>query len=312
MERLVKYNEPEDGPQTRLRLDFTGGKHAIILITDASFKVSLEDLCNKQFTDDDVDFRCLSLDLAAVYSSNSALSSYVLATNGRKLVIPLENSTNKEYSAVGLVITGKQFLRNKITKASFVPKDVPTEFVSDEFGDSYNDNFFKEPRVIEHYPETVLKAIDDLLAISKAQFKQGNMKAAFAKYKKAFHYVHSYYPENLEDNYLTKVTIAKFQAALNLALVALKLRDFPVVLECTDFVLDMPEIKDYPVFKAKALYRKGAAILGSGDEEQALELLLLAKDLHPDAMVETEIKKCYDARERRRKKASSALKGAFA
>lgn len=335
MKRLVEFSEPQDGPPRRILLTFdqtstrneqSNGSWAVLLFNDifpsvqAELLDNLDKLPGHKFEEGQnvqlgrhLVLKDFHLEINPTFVEKSPpLSTYVLASDGQSLVIPLENARNNgTYIAIGLIVTGKQFIRSKIDAARFLRKDEPTPFIADASGDSYNDSYFKEPRIIESHPETVFKAIEDIMCIAKKLFAQKNYQDASKKFRKAFHYCHKYYPSDLSSSDLQLFTKLKISSVQNLALASLKTGDFHTTLEATNFALSMPEVENSPNDKAKALYRRGKCYLANSDDQKALEDLEASQVLIPDNGTRLLIMQCKKIRQERHEKLKKALKKAF-
>lgn len=337
VDRFVKFNEPEDGPARRVLLLFEDRKGSeihkrpysaltVILFNDlfmsiqAEFLEQVTKLNDSGFEEETNETigRHLSLrnfpltfDQECVKKS-PPLSSFVLASDGQNLIIPLENAKmNSGNIVLGVVVTGKQYLWRKIAAARALGKYEPTPFVSDASGDTYNDSYFKEPRIIESHPETVFTPIKDILDIGKKLFAQGDYRAAERKFRKAFHYCHEYYPNDLSPTDLQVFTELKIVSVLNLAMASLKNKNVQTTLEATDFALSMPELSNYPNYMAKVLYRRGYAYLIGGDDEKALENFSASLALVPDDGTKLTIERCKRQRDDRNRILRKAMKRAF-
>lgn len=323
MERLVRYNEPEDGPKQRVIIYFEGSplhpavyegergecdrnKPFCVVLLNASFPSVEEsfrsqlELLQGQKLRHTIEGRVLFFDMELPFvsaSSGPPVSAYVLATNGKELVIPLNNSLEKstDYMAFGIVITGKQYLNRKIIYADLLEKRMPTPFAPDAEGDSWNDSFYKEPRIIERYPETVIRAVKDLQRIAKKAYQRGSYSLAAKKYRKAFHYCHSYFPDELDNDDLAEITTLKLNSMLNLSLASVKAGDLNNAIKSANFALEMPEIEETPLLKAKSYYRRGCAYLAAGDDKLGLSDFEKSNALWPDPSTKAMIRKCHNA-----------------
>ena len=320
VERFQRFSEPEDGPCQRVLFEFSDG-HAVALMTDRhpevneEFSRQLAELTQFERKDD---FFIMKLpkpvSIEHIKEEDIApLSAFTLATNGQELMIPTKDIKDSKVTTIpfGLIITGDSAFSSQLQSARLLTKDEPTPFASDKYGDSYNHSFFREPRVIESVPTTITDIITDLTNIGTELYRQGNFEVAAKKYRKAFRYAHSYYPENLDSDVLAKLTQVKTKALLNAAMASIKAHDYKRAVDAANFVLEMPETKQDSTTEAKAYYRRGSATLALGDDEQALADFTRANSLCPDEGTQAAISKCHLAAQRRKEKIKAALKNAF-
>lgn len=312
---LLTHSEATNGPRCRVRLHSASGTTIILLNEEGlALRDFLGDLVGKAFAGSDVLEVAFSSIACNEISRPQKQKAWELLYDGTRLLIPTKKSAAKLSSPVlGHVIVGKEHLAGRtILAAELMSKEEPTPFVADEWGDSYNDSFYLEPRTIETEPSTVFKAVCDILDAGKLAFKQLNYEAAAAKYQKAFHYCHSYYPEDLSAEDLETAAKLKKQSLLNLALAAYKcntrsrLND---AVESCDFVLEMPEASTSD--KAKALYRRGQANLLRGDDELALSDFKESLKLLDDPATRKAVETCAKAREQRQAKLKRKMANAF-
>lgn len=325
VDRLVRFNEPETGPARRVLFEFTNGSYMVVLLNDGHpeirdrFMEICPGLADHSFEQNGSVYE-LALEQQIVFKPEEKippLSAWTIATDGRRVVVPTRDlSGNKvdgesEFVPFGIIITGKTNIRHRIRSVRLMGKLEPTQFVSDEFGDSYNDSYFKEPRIIDSVPSTVFHVIDDLFAIAKAQYAAQNYTVAAKKYQKAFHYIHSYYPEHLDPADLEKLTAYKTRALLNLSLASNKNNDPKKAIEAAKFVLDMPEARNQPTNLAKAYYQLGTATLSLGDEVQAEKYYELSDAAKSDPATKNSILACKKIQAERRAREKSLFQTAF-
>ncbi|KAH3663775.1 hypothetical protein OGAPHI_005178 [Ogataea philodendri] len=140
--------------------------------------------------------------------------------------------------------------------------------LDDGTGDPYDELLEDEPTVDISKPETVFKAVDEIKAIGTKFLKQGDLKIAFAKYKKAISYLDSYFPDDLSEEDIEKLNKLKCSCYLNASLAALKTKKVP---EAIKYATEAFESENADVqAKAKALFRRGSAKLAGHNEEDAI------------------------------------------
>lgn len=326
IERLVVYNEPETGELHRVLFEFENDEFLVVLLNYVQpaqvvkqFVQACSDLVGKRFEKNNNLYEAhanQTLGLEIDDEKLPPLSAWTLATDGRKIIVPTSDLKSNEiegskFVPFGMIVTGKSSIKQLLKSVRFLRKDEPTPFVADLYGDSYNDSFYKEPRIIESVPETVIKVVGDILEIGKSQFKTQNFPVALKKYQKAFHYLHSYYPEHLEPSLLESLTEYKIRTLLNLSTTANKLQDYKKAIEAANFVLKMPESSDQLNTLAKAYYQLGTAEFGLGDEVQAQENYEKSYENQKDSATERAIAECQKRARDRRAKQKTALLNSF-
>lgn len=316
VDQFVKFNEPKESPQRRLQLSFSDDNYAIILLNDegirfSEFSTSLEGKCPTLSVSSAFGCDILTIDITKprrehpnYENKNTKFNGWEVFYDGNSLLIPTKSSKETRLPpSIGIVITGKDALLGKspIRKSRFLNHNEPTPFVKDQYEDSWNSNYFLEPRLIESVPSTIFCAIESILQSGKLAFASKDFESATVKYEKAYHYCHSFFPESLPDDELQTATDLKMRSLLNLSLAALlcetKLR-FHTCSEACSLVLQMPECVD--TNKAKALYRKGKAILMLGDDTQAWGCLQESLRITHDPKTIEALRQCDAAAVRRR------------
>ncbi|PRT54036.1 Peptidyl-prolyl cis-trans isomerase D [Wickerhamiella sorbophila] len=326
VDRLVVFNELETGPLHRVLFDFENEEFLVVILNYLqpnqiveTFVQTCSSLAGQRFAKVNDLYEAHAnkrLELEIVEDKLPPLSAWTLATDGEKIIVPTKDLKSNDidgskFVPVGMIVTGKASIKQVIKQVRFLRKDEPTPFVTDQYGDSYNESFYKEPRIIESVPATVIKVVGDLLDIGKARFQSQDFSIAFKKYQKAFHYLHSYYPEHLEPDLLKTLTGYKIRALLNLALTANKLQDYRKAIEAANFVLEMPETTTQPSTLAKAYYQLGTAELGLGDELRAQQHYEMSYANQQDLATKNAIALCQKRAASRRAKQKNALLNAF-
>lgn len=152
----------------------------------------------------------------------------------------------------------------------------------DSTGDAYED--FPEDQGEEFKGPQILEIATKLKEYGNKAFKSGNLNLALEKYLKGLRYLHEY-PEVLPEDpaeLSTELTKIRFTLHSNSALLQIKLGSFEDAKSSADNAL---EIKDAGLVpdqdRAKALYRKGLALRGLKDDEEAVKNLEKAHQLAP-------------------------------
>lgn len=315
---FLKHSELREEECRRLILYFDESKYAVILLNDRGLELVefMSKLAGEAFIKDShSDFlTCPFNFLDLEESSPRKQTAWQLLYDGNQLIIPSKKSQEKlNYELMGNIIIGKENIAgNKIQEVKLLSKSELTPFVLDQWGDSYNDSYFLEPRIVDTIPMTVFQAVSGIMEAAKVAYKSSDFETAASKYQKAFHYCHSYYPDDLDPEDLDTATKLKMQSLLNLALASLKCNTrerLSQAIESCDFVLEMPEAdhKD----KAKALYRKGLAFLYLGDDEAALKELQRSQTFLPDPATKNAIESCNRAKIQRQIKLKNNMTQAF-
>jgi len=221
---------------------------------------------------------------------------------GKRIVRLIEkNQTDKE--------NDKPIRDVKITDCGVLPDDyiVPEnaeETPVDEFGDNYESSLKDDTKVDLNDFMSVLTAIEFVKNIGTEQFKKQNYTASLEKYQKCDKFLKEYFPEDLPEERMKKIDGLKVAIPLNIALVALRLKEYSVVLTASSEVLYASAADD--VSKAKALYRRGLAYAAVKDTDMALADLEMAATFHPhDAGIQKAIK---DTKEQRRSQVAEQKK----
>lgn len=327
IDHLVTFNETADSPPRRLVLKFIDGKYAVILLNDAGllFVPYIDRLVGQTLHTAKnpvigpvMETNALALpEVVNEDKVNKVVGGSVYLCDDR-LVVACHSKTIKNTStglnAIGLVITGNQSIPdNEICSVHILSKSTPTPFISDEFGDSFSNNFDTEPRIIESCPRTVFTAIECIMDSALNALHSGNLEIAAKKYQKAFHYCHKYYPEHLDDTDLETATKLKTRSLLNLAAVGLKLNGqwLSSVIESCDFLLAMPETEKSSLVKAKALYRRGMAKLKLNDDVLAKRDFQESLALKNDPATVKAVILCDDAAKSRSSQLQQRMRSAF-
>ena len=218
----------------------------------------------------------------------------------------------------GEVLSGKSIVRQieNLTVQNDKPtKDVviadcgelsPSEAVGadtkapDAYGDEYED--FPEDQTTGDEAlsaSQILKIAAGCKDFGNKAFKGGDLSVALDKYQKGLRYLNED-PDLDKEPAETKEQLNALRVSLNsnAALMNLKLGAWDETVRAADNALAVATISDKD--KAKALYRRGFALVRLKDEETALEALEQAKKLAPeDAAITAElaaVKKAAGAR----------------
>ena len=208
----------------------------------------------------------------------------------------------------GEVLSGKSIVRQieNLTVQNDKPtKDVviadcgelsPSEAVGadtkapDAYGDEYED--FPEDQTTGDEvlsASQILKIAAGCKDFGNKAFKGGDLSVALDKYQKGLRYLNED-PELDKEPAETKEQLDALRVSLNsnAALMNLKLGAWDETVRAADNALAVATISDKD--KAKALYRRGFALVRLKDEETALEALEQAKKLAPeDAAITAEL-----------------------
>lgn len=149
-------------------------------------------------------------------------------------------------------------------------EDTPT----DEYGDNYEESLKEDSKVDVNDVKSVLKATEFVKQIGTDQFKKQNYTVALEKYQKCDKFLKEYTPEDLPEEDIKKINDLKVSLPLNIALCALKCKDYRKVLVAGSEVLYAEAADDKA--KAKALYRRGLAYNALNDIDMALTDLEMA------------------------------------
>jgi len=241
-------------------------------------------------------------------------------TNGSQFfvtTVPTPHLDGK-HVVFGEVLSGKSIVRQieNLTVQNDKPtKDVviadcgelsPSEAVGadtkapDAYGDEYED--FPEDQTTGDEvlsASQILKIAAGCKDFGNKAFKGGDLSVALDKYQKGLPYLNED-PELDKEPAETKEQLDALRVSLNsnAALMNLKLGAWDETVRAADNALAVATISDKD--KAKALYRRGFALVRLKDEETALEALEQAKKLAPeDAAITAElaaVKKAAGAR----------------
>ncbi|KAI1773543.1 cyclophilin-like domain-containing protein [Hypoxylon cercidicola] len=158
--------------------------------------------------------------------------------------------------------------------------------VADAYGDEYED--FPEDDTTEQ-PITaarVLKVAGDCKDYGNKAFKAGDVLGGLEKYQKGLRYLNEE-PEETDDT-KQKLGALRFTLNCNSALLNLKMENWEEAERSAAAALAVGGISDAE--KAKALYRRGVALVKLKDEDAAVAALEQAKKLVPgDAAVTKEL-----------------------
>ncbi|SCU92021.1 LADA_0F13718g1_1 [Lachancea dasiensis] len=161
----------------------------------------------------------------------------------------------------------------KIENCGVLPADyvVPADAEqspTDRFGDNYEESLADDSKVDTADVDSVLAAVNAVKDIGTKLFKTQDYKNALNKYEKASAMLKQYFPEDLAPEKLQAVEQLKVSLFLNVALSALKSREYQKVLKAATEVVHDSTADDKS--KAKALYRRGLAYHGLKDPEMAI------------------------------------------
>ncbi|CCE63083.1 hypothetical protein TPHA_0D04490 [Tetrapisispora phaffii CBS 4417] len=167
----------------------------------------------------------------------------------------------------------------KIDECGILPNDyeVPEnaeETPMDQYGDNYEDSLKNDQKVDINDYDSVYKAIEFVKNIGTEQFKLKELEVALEKYEKCNKFLKEYYPDDLEEDQLKAIQQLKISIPLNIALCALKLKNYRRVLVAASEILYAEGADDKS--KAKALYRRGMAYYYMNDTDMALADLEMA------------------------------------
>lgn len=194
----------------------------------------------------------------------------------------------------------------------------PSEAISadtkapDAYGDEYED--YPEDQVTgdETLPAaTIVKIAADCKEFGNKAFKAGDINVALEKYQKGLRYLNED-PDLDNEPESTKEQMDALRISLNnnSAHMNLKLGAWDEVVRAADNALEVESISDKD--KAKALFRRGYALMRLKDEDGALESLEQAKKLAPeDAAITTELAAVKKAAAARLAKEKAAYKKFF-
>ncbi|KAI5961964.1 CPR6 [Candida theae] len=156
-------------------------------------------------------------------------------------------------------------------------------------------------------PQSVFNAITRVKDIGTKLLKEGKLNKAYEKYAKAAGFATDYFPEELSEADVSELNKLKISCSLNLALVALKLKEGKKAIKAAGEALEVDSIDNKS--KAKALYRKGSGYLLAKDEESAQAAFEEALKLEPsDAAIKKglqDVKAQIKTRKEKQKRAMS-------
>jgi len=135
-------------------------------------------------------------------------------------------------------------------------------------------------------------------------FKQGKLNIALRKYKKAIEFIPS--DSSLTEEQKKEVKVMKVPCHLNHAICLIKEKKWKDALEQTEKVLEV-EPKNI-----KGLYRKGLVLIGLDRWEEAMKLLVEAKELDPtNTAIQQEIQKLKHKINQHNKREANIYKNLF-
>ncbi|CCC70447.1 hypothetical protein NCAS_0E03770 [Naumovozyma castellii] len=175
--------------------------------------------------------------------------------------------------------TNRPMLDVKIDDCGVLPDDyvVPEnaeETPMDEFGDNYEDPLKLDTRINIDDFTSVMTALQFVKNIGTEQFKKQNFKVALSKYQKCDKFLKEYLPTDLPKEQTDQVNNMKVSIPLNIAICALKLKEYQIAMTAASEVLYAEAADDKA--KAKALYRRGLAHYYVNDTDMAMTDLELA------------------------------------
>jgi len=156
-----------------------------------------------------------------------------------------------------------------------------------------------------------LKIAGDCKDFGNTAFKNGELSKALEKYQKGIRYLNED-PDIDNEPADTKTKLEALRVTLNsnAALMNIKLSAWNDCIRAADNALAVASISDKD--KAKALYRKGFALVRVKDEDGALEALGEAKKISPeDAAITAELAAVKKAASARLAKEKAAYKKFF-
>lgn len=253
-------------------------------------------------------------------------------TNGSQFFVTTVETPHLDGKHVvfGEVLSGKSVVRkieNLKTQSDKPIKDVviadcgelsPNEALSadvkapDAYGDEYEE--FPEDQATGDEPlsaSKILKIATDCKDFGNKAFKGGDLSVALDKYQKGLRYLNED-PDLDNEPAETKQQMDALRISLNsnASLMNLKLGAWDETVRAADSALAVSSISDKD--KAKALYRRGFALVRLKDEDTALESLEQAKKLAPeDAAINTELNAVKKAATARLAKEKAAYKKFF-
>ncbi|KAI0164490.1 cyclophilin-like domain-containing protein [Hypoxylon sp. FL1284] len=187
--------------------------------------------------------------------------------------------------------------------------------VADAYGDEYED--FPEDDAPEHQPLTAARALRvaaDCKDFGNRAFKAGELLAGLEKYQKGLRYLNEE-PEVAADDDETraKLDALRFTLNCNAALLGLKLESWEEAERSAAAALAVTGGAVTDAERAKALYRRGLALVKLRDEDAALAALEQAKKLAPaDAAIARELDAVRKQAAARLAKEKAAYKKFFA
>ncbi|KAI0144151.1 cyclophilin-like domain-containing protein [Hypoxylon sp. NC0597] len=227
---------------------------------------------------------------------------------GKSVVRQIENlRTNADRPEKDAVIADCGELSASAVAAA---SDVKT---ADKYGDQYEDFPEDDESFQPLTASRVLKIAADCKDFGNAAFKAGDVLAGLEKYQKGLRYLNEepdLTDEEAGAGVQAKLDALRFTLNCNSALLNLKLEAWDEAQRSASAALAVSGISDAE--KAKALYRKGVALVHLKDEDAALEALEEAKKLAPgDAAVAKELDAVKKQAAARKAKEKAAYKKFF-
>ncbi|KAK2590099.1 peptidyl-prolyl cis-trans isomerase cpr6 [Conoideocrella luteorostrata] len=224
--------------------------------------------------------------------------------NGKSIVRQIENiktETADKPSKEALITNCGQLTGEEALKADVKQPD--------ETGDPHED--YPEDVAVELDFKTVLKIATDCKEFGNKAFKAGKLNVAVEKYQKGLRYLNEE-PDLDKEPATSKQSLDTLRFSLNnnAALLSVKLELWDEAIRHATSALAVSGASDAD--KAKALYRRGVAYVGSKDEETALKDLEEAHKLAPnDGVVAKELSAVKTKATARAAKEKAAFKKFF-
>lgn len=214
----------------------------------------------------------------------------------------LKTQADKPHSDVVIADCGELTGEEALTADSKAP---------DAYGDEYED--FPEDDTSEQplSAARILKIATDCKDYGNKAFKGGDIIVALDKYEKGLRYLNEDPDVSKEsDDVKKQLDALRFSLNNNSALMNMKQSNWEDTVQSAENALFVKGVADKD--KAKALYRKGYALVRMKDEDEALKALEEAKRLAPeDAAVNAELGAVKKAAAARAAKEKAAFKKFF-